>query len=103
MPVFAKTVSFRSQFVFNPSRDDPVLGELLAAIQAEGGRVLDVKVSSAGNFGAFVATYLVTYEASAPLDVAPVRGGTLPIAIILVLAGLAVAGVAGLILAATQG
>jgi hypothetical protein len=76
MARFIQTASFRSQTMFDPDRDDPVVNALLEDIQRLGGEVTDVQVALAANLGAFVATYLIVYEADRPLAPSvPTTGG----------------------------
>ena len=72
MPTYIKTVSFGPTSggkTVNPDKVDPLVNGLLSKIQNGGGKILDVKITlAAATPGNHVSTYLITYDASQPMD-----------------------------------
>ena len=70
MPTYIKTVSFQAAArKFKADKDDPEINAALERLQAEGARVLDIKISLGGAFSlGLIATYLITYEAPSPIS-----------------------------------
>ena len=68
MGLYIRTVSFNSLGRFKSKRDDKKVNAVLQELQNSGAKIVDIKVSVGGSFwSGAVATYAITYEASAPL------------------------------------
>lgn len=68
MPIYVRTLSFSASLKFKPEKDDPKVNAALDELQRQGAKIVDIKVSLGGYFfGGVLATYLITYEAPAPI------------------------------------
>lgn len=72
MTTYAKTVTFGPTSggkAITSDKVEPLINGILARIQDEGGKILDVKVALApATPGNHVSVYLITYDASQPID-----------------------------------
>jgi hypothetical protein len=72
MTTYIKSITFgpvSGGLKVSPNQVDPVVNEILEAIQKEGGKVLDVKISqTAVTPGSHAITYMIAYDASKPLS-----------------------------------
>ena len=67
MPTFVQMLSFYSaRQRFDEKRDTERLNEVMKELQEKGAKILDVRVSLAGN----AAVYVITYQADGPLAIA---------------------------------
>ena len=69
MPIFIKTISFSTSGKFNTKKDDPLVNAVLIRLQEQGAKIIDIKLSLGGAFlSGIAASYLITYESTAPID-----------------------------------
>ena len=71
MPTYIKSVSFynRAALVgeFDSQGDDAVVNQELDDLRRQGAEVKDIRTTSSGGFFKYVLTYVIIYEADAPL------------------------------------
>jgi hypothetical protein len=67
MPIYVKTCSFGTTQHFDPRKDDPVVNSALDQLQRGGARIQEIVLRMAGKDNYVVATYMIVYEAPAPL------------------------------------
>ena len=71
MPKFVKSVSFynRAALVgeFDSPGDDADLNQILEDLQGAGAEIIDIRPAASGGFFKYVLTYVVIYEAPAPV------------------------------------
>ena len=71
MPVYVKSVSFYNLYTllgkFDSARDDAKLNGILDSLRDAGAEIVDITPAASGGFLKYILTYVVKYEAPAPI------------------------------------
>lgn len=69
MPVFVQLACMLSKIgVINVEKDTGTLNKILAYLQEKGARIIDVKIFAWLSSAGYTIVYLITYEASSPIE-----------------------------------